>query len=288
MLLAHLSDLHVTHPDSAIAAFADGASTLASAVEHLNGLDRTLDAVIITGDLVNDGTVEEYERLRGLLEPLDAPCYLMIGNHDDPDLLARVFAEHVYFAPARPCHWVIDDHPLRLIAIDTTIEGRHDGEVSAAELDWLAARLAEDPHRPTIVTMHHPPFVTGMWWMDYNGTANAGALEAVVRAHPNVVAVIAGHVHRAFQSVWGAALVGTAPSLTYQSSLGLSPDSAALVTNTVASIPLLWWRDDHLVHTTTEHRLDHQRLDLSTVIPRWDEYAARCRAGGPLDKAEHG
>lgn len=284
MLMAHLSDLHVTHPESPVAAFSDGAAALESAVAHLNGLERTVDAVLITGDLVNDGTVAEYEQLRELLEPLAAPYHLLAGNHDDPHAMRAVFPEHSYVPTERPLHWVIDDHEVRLVAIDTTLAGRHDGELDESEVRWLDGILREDPERPTIVLMHHPPFVTGMYWMDYGGCDGSDRLKAVIDAHPNVVAVLAGHVHRMFHVAWGSTMVATAPALTYQAVPALRQDSRPLVADVVAPIPLLWWTGGNLLNFHTDYRLPYSTLDLSTVIPDWDGYEAACRAGGPIPK----
>lgn len=91
MLIAHLSDLHVTLPDAPFARFANGAANLEAAIKHLNGLDRRPDLVVVTGDLVNDGTVAEYTRLRALFEPLESPLLLLLGNHDEPAALRDVF-----------------------------------------------------------------------------------------------------------------------------------------------------------------------------------------------------
>jgi 3',5'-cyclic AMP phosphodiesterase CpdA len=284
MLVAHLSDLHVTHPESPVAMFADGAAALAAAVEHLNGLERPVDAVVITGDLVNDGTVAEYEQLRTLLDPLTAPYYLLAGNHDEPGPLREVFPEHTYLPTDRPLHWVVDDHDLRIVAVDTTVEGRHDGELAAGELAWLDDELRAEPDRPTLVLMHHPPFVTGMYWMDYGGLDNADALQTMLGHHPQVVGVLAGHVHRMFHLAWGSTMVSTAPATTYQSLLALRDDSRPLVADVVAPISLLRWTGDHLLAAHTDYRLPHRTLDLSTVIPNWDTYEAACRAGGPIPK----
>ena len=45
--------------------------------------------------------------------------------------------------------------------------------------------------------LHHPPFTAGIWHMDRQNLLNAGELAAVVRRHPRVQRIAAGHVHRA-------------------------------------------------------------------------------------------
>jgi 3',5'-cyclic AMP phosphodiesterase CpdA len=280
-----LSDLHVTTPDAPFARFANGAANLEAAIAHLNGLDRRPDLVVVTGDLVNDGTIAEYTRLRALLDPLESPVLLLLGNHDEPEGLRAVFSEHNYLPERRPAHWVVDDYELRLVAVDTTLDERHDGAVGPQELDWLRATLDAAPaDRPTLLLMHHPPFVTGMWWMDYGGLKGAAALHEVVAARANVVGVLAGHVHRPFHTTIGSALVSSAPAIAYQSCLALTDDSPPLVSDVAAPIPLVWWTGERLLGAHTDYRLPQHTMDLRTVIPNWDDYQRRARSGDVIPK----
>jgi hypothetical protein len=133
--------------------------------------------------------------------------------------------------------------------------------------------------------MHHPPFITGMWWMDYGGLDASSAFDALLRQHRQVVGVLAGHVHRAFTCTIANALVSTAPALTYQSCLALDGEtSPPLVSDVVAPIPLLRWTGDRLLAASTDFRLPQKLLDLSTVIPNWDDYERCCRTGAPIAK----
>lgn len=290
MLLAHLSDLHVTRPDALLASFADGAAALDAAVAQLVALDRPPDAVIVTGDLVDDGTVAEYRRLAEGLAPLERPTYLLVGNHDDRSALASVLGDRHGYLPepdAPHAGWVVDDHPLRLVAFDTVLDGRHDGEVVEERLVWLDEVLTAATGRPTVVAMHHPPVPTGMWWMDYGGLRGRNRLRDVITRHPQVVRVIAGHVHRAFQASWGPTVVSTAPSLSYQSSLGLRGDSAPLITDQPTAIPLLWWDGEGILAGHADLRVPHRSLDLRDIIDPWEPYEVAARRGGPMLREGH-
>ena len=48
---------------------------------------------------------------------------------------------------------------------------------------------------PAVVAMHHPPYPIGVRWIDRMGHARPERLAAVIARHPQVVRVIAGHVH---------------------------------------------------------------------------------------------
>ncbi|MCA3933364.1 metallophosphoesterase, partial [Burkholderia sp.] len=92
MLLAQISDLHIKRPGQLAYRRVDTAAALARCIAKLNALEPRPDAVLVTGDLTDFGHDEEYGNLRGLLETLEIPYYLMIGNHDDRAGLRRAFA----------------------------------------------------------------------------------------------------------------------------------------------------------------------------------------------------
>ena len=70
------------------------------------------------------------------------------------------------------------------------------------------------PEVPTVLAMHHPPFLVGLPGMDRYALA-AQAREAIARlvcGHPQVRGTIAGHVHRAMTTIVGGRPSITAPS----------------------------------------------------------------------------
>jgi 3',5'-cyclic-AMP phosphodiesterase len=225
LLIAQITDTHIK-PDGVLAyQRVDTAAFLARAIDHILRLDPRPDAVLATGDLVDAGTLEEYERLQRLLAPLPMPVYLIPGNHDDRDALRRVFTDHDYLPRDGFIQYVVDAGPLRMIALDTLRPGSAGGLMDAARIAWLDARLAEAPTQPTLIFMHHPPFKTGIAYMDTIGLEGADALADVVRRHPQVERVVCGHLHRAIQARWAGTVAATAPSTAHQVALDLREDA---------------------------------------------------------------
>ena len=111
---------------------------------------------------------------------------------------------------------MVDDHPLRLIGLDSTIPGEGGGRLSAQGLEWLDRTLAVAPQQPTIVALHHPPFASGIVHMDRIGLANSDDLAAVIRRHPQVERVLSGHVHRTLQKRFAGTLALGCPSTAHQ------------------------------------------------------------------------
>ena len=108
------------------------------------------------------GRPEEYAVLNRLIEPLRMPVYAIPGNHDERRAFKEAFAAHTYLpSDGEFLHYAIEDYPLRLIGLDTTIPGEEGGMMCAERLSWLDARLSEERERPTAIFMHHPPFLTG-------------------------------------------------------------------------------------------------------------------------------
>jgi Icc protein len=193
-------------------------------VAHLNGLQPRPDIVLATGDLVERGEADEYERLREILAPLAMALLLIPGNHDDRRNLASVFADHAYLPRNGDfVQYTVEDWPLRLVALDTLIPGESGGRLCEERLAWLEARLAEAPERPTLVFMHHPPFATGIAPMDGMGLDGIDALAAVIRGHPQVERIACGHLHRAIVHRFAGTVACTCPATAHQIALDLPP-----------------------------------------------------------------
>ena len=88
-------------------------------------------------------------------------------------------------------------------------------------LQWLEVILASAPARPALLFLHHPPFQTGIWHMDRQHLRNADELEPLVRRHPRVQLVAAGHVHRAALTMFGGAAATICPAPNHAVDLDL-------------------------------------------------------------------
>ena len=217
LLLVQLSDSHV----GADWGGADAEARLAAAVASVRALEPSPDAVLISGDLADHGADVEYERARELLEPLDAPLYVVPGNHDDRLALRRHF--EAPGASAEPIQYVAELGALRLVVLDSTRPGADAGELDVGRLAWLHEALAAEPHVPTLVALHHPPLLTGIPGFDRVGLAPADRLAfgEVVARHPQVRRIVAGHMHRTMSADLAGRSVLAVPSTFVQARLEL-------------------------------------------------------------------
>lgn len=225
-LLAQLSDLHVAAEGKLCMGRIDTAAMLAACVGHLRAFKHRPHAVVLSGDLVDLGSAPEYARLRELLAPLAMPVYLMPGNHDVRERLRAAFPEHAYLRQSPEfIQYVIDDYPLRIVALDTVIPGKGTGELCGRRIEWLDRTLAREPQKPTVVLMHHPPFATLIDYMDRFPARDRDALAAVIGRHPQVQSILCGHVHRPIETRFAGTLASTSPSIAHQVALDLEDDA---------------------------------------------------------------
>lgn len=228
MLIAQLSDTHILAEGNLFRTRSgfgpiDTAAFLARAVATLNALDPLPDLTVVTGDLVDHGAPAEYAHLRELLAPLRMPVFLIPGNHDARDPLREAFGAARYLRGAGFLQYTVDGYPLRLVAIDTLVPGVHSGGLCAERLRWLDDALAAAPERPTLVLMHHPPFRTGIEYMDAYGLDNADGFAEVIGRHPQVERILCGHLHRAIDRRFAGTVAGTAPSTAHQIVFDIRP-----------------------------------------------------------------
>jgi 3',5'-cyclic AMP phosphodiesterase CpdA len=223
MLIAQITDTHISTPDSRNDRVFRTLEHLVRAVAHLNGLAPRPDLVLATGDLVERGQPEEYARLRDALDQLTMPVFLIPGNHDDRAALARGFDHHRYLPADGFVQYTVEDWPVRLVALDTLVPGKSGGLLCAERLRWLDARLGEQPARPTLVLMHHPPFRTGLAAMDDMGLEGGDDLAAVIHRHPQVERIACGHLHRAITRRFAGTVACTSPATAHQIALDLPP-----------------------------------------------------------------
>lgn len=223
-ILVQLSDPHIRAPRELALGCVDTAAYLRHAVNAVMALTTQPDGVVISGDLTDAGTEAEYRHLAELIEPLPMPVYLMPGNHDDRRQLRRIFRNHSYLDDGEFIQYSVFVGGMKLIALDTGVEGRGEGRICALRLKWLEIQLEEKTGAPTIVAMHHPPFATMIDGMDRFGLVEgATELGALVARHQNVERVICGHIHRAVDRRFGGTIASSCPSTAHQVHLDLMP-----------------------------------------------------------------
>jgi len=257
MLIAQVSDTHIVPPGELLFGTIDSAANLARVVERIQQLDTRPDCVLATGDLTQQGEPESYRLLRELLAPLDVPVYVIPGNHDKRETLRQAYSECSWM-PSRagaPIAYAVDLGPMRVLALDTLLEGAEHGVLDDDQLDWLAARLDEAPDLPTLIMLHHPPINCGVRLIDTLKLARPERLGAIVARHAHIERVLCGHLHRTLHARWCGTSVSVAPSTAEQMRSVFQPDAAVESIAEPPGFQLHFWHpvDRLITHTLSAH-----------------------------------
>ena len=185
------------------------------------------DLILLSGDLVNDAEPAQYEHLADLLAGTDLPLLLVAGNHDDRDAV-RAIASTIDGAvtPLPSLHGELEyDIVLpvggpRFLVVDTVRSDSHSGLVTAERLNALDQQLSTG--ESTVVVQHHPPFTSGIDFMDHYGLLGGEEELEVIARHGNVLAVLTGHLHHHAVHIRSGVTVITSPSSAAQVALDLS------------------------------------------------------------------
>lgn len=89
MKITHISDIHLTEHGQVIWD-TDTLSHFESAIQVLSKI-KDLDAVIVSGDLSNDGSEWTYHYIDERLATLKLPVFCCLGNHDSTSALSIDF-----------------------------------------------------------------------------------------------------------------------------------------------------------------------------------------------------
>ncbi|HYC16468.1 MAG TPA: phosphodiesterase [Pseudolabrys sp.] len=212
VLIAQISDLHITPAGTLAYGRVDTAAALTRAVDMINRMSPPPDLVVISGDIANSALPEEYERASKLLGDLQMPFAAIPGNHDRRTPMRRALPDPSYGTGESPLNAVRSVGEIDVLLIDSTVAGAAHGELDAATLAWLDGALTASATRPALLFLHHPPFNTGIVYTDAIRLRNADALAALIKRHPRALLVAAGHVHRAVQTVFAGVSATICPA----------------------------------------------------------------------------
>jgi Icc protein len=164
-----------------------------------------LDAILVTGDIADDGRACTYEHFRDDMRGLGLPVLCVPGNHEHPAAMSAVLD-----VPPLSCGGSFDCRGWRAIMLSSHVRGADFGWLDELELERLDRELAGAHDRHALVCLHHQPVRVGSPWLDGVGLRNAESLLALAKRHRNVRAIVFGHVHQAFDSVEdGIRMLGT-------------------------------------------------------------------------------
>lgn len=203
MKIIHLSDLHLPrHFDARHSQKINQALQIAQNI--------SADAMVLSGDLIDGGTHQDYLRLLNLLD-IGVPIYAVAGNHDVCHSDGAPYPHTKLYRHARNLYLstrTIDYRGQRILCVNTSVYGCTHGQISKRDLTFLRTHI----NAHAIVVMHHPPLPIGARWLDQIGLINAHDFWRIVGDMP--ITILCGHVHQALVLRHKRTQVICAPSLS--------------------------------------------------------------------------
>ncbi|WOT32674.1 metallophosphoesterase family protein [Streptomyces coeruleorubidus] len=257
MKILHLSDTHLDRVGGPDADGADGTAALRRMLADLVHL-RDLDALIVTGDVADDGSREGYARARefvgGYAQERGASVFYATGNHDERAAFSEVLGcghahpDAVYDGPEgeRAAASTVDG--WRVVTLDSLVPGKGYGRIGQAQLDWLREVLATPAGHGTLLAFHHPPVALEVEVQRALGLQNADELAAVIRG-TDVQLILCGHFHLQILGRLEQATVWVTPGIVSRIDLTAQPGTERAVHGPSASLVQLGPPHGPLIHT---------------------------------------
>jgi 3',5'-cyclic-AMP phosphodiesterase len=209
MIIAHLTDLHI--PEEGDSPYdVDVRSRFIRVLEDLQG--HKPDLMVLGGDLCyREGKESVYLWIREALERTRIPYLLLSGNHDDTELMARTFGLEKELKRGK-YYYSRDFVGRRVLFLDTS-----DDSLSEEQTGYLQKELDTAGHGELLIFMHHPPVVSGVYYMDLKypllNSSQVGPLLAEADAGTSV---FCGHYHVEKSVKMGNLTVFITPSVFVQ------------------------------------------------------------------------
>ena len=214
MEIIQLSDIHVG------AQFRE--QIFEKVIHEVNSLNP--DAVVITGDLTNEGLKEQYEKCKTLISKINAEKIIAIsGNHDYRNTGYLHFKKYFPFQTINE----LDDNVV-LVTLGTARPDRDEGEVGYRQTLWLERTMKKYQNKTTILAMHHHLIGIPDTGSDRLTIIDAGdVLRATLDSNVNLV--LCGHKHTPWLWDFNNLLIANAGSVSSERVRGFFENSYNII-----------------------------------------------------------
>lgn len=209
--LIQLSDIHFLDDPTETLGGMNTHDSLQAVLADIQKKHLMPDQVLLTGDLAQNGGKASYQRLAQTMSAFSCPIYCIPGNHDDHDEMKKfligknLYRQH-YFS------W----ENWRIILMDSTAPGLDDGFFAESDFAYMENQLSSADYQHALLVMHHQPIAIQTPYIDEIRLINEALFWEKIRRFPQIKAIIFGHVHQVFESVYRGIQIMSAPSTCTQ------------------------------------------------------------------------
>ena len=183
-----------------------------SVVEQVQQQSPHFDAILATGDISQDRTVQSYQHFVEGIEPLKKPCYWLPGNHDYKPSMGGVLPS----PQIKDCeHLLIGEH-WQVVILDSQVVGVPHGALSTEQLQLLDSALSQHSERHSLILLHHHPLPAGSAWLDQHQLKDNEVFWEVLAKHRNVSGILCGHIHQEMDCIVNNIRLMATPSTCVQ------------------------------------------------------------------------
>ncbi len=183
-LLVHMSDLHVGYAE-----FRE--DILLKSINEINEMKP--DAVIVTGDLTEEGYYREFIQAKEYLDLIEAPMIAVPGNHD-----ARNIGDDTFEQLFENRYGVLElkEEAIKIIALDSSVPDQGHGKIGRLQKRFMEQEIRDANERGLfiIIALHHHIISVPHTGRERNILSDAGDI-LLFLIENNVNLVLSGHKH---------------------------------------------------------------------------------------------
>ncbi|MBN4075930.1 MAG: hypothetical protein COA71_08750 [SAR86 cluster bacterium] len=208
--IVQITDTHVVGDLGSSILNWDPTIALEDVLADIESLDPVPTRIIATGDLTNDGLVEDYEALKAILLTTDIPVSVMPGNHDlEENLTTSLLNKKIKMEGVLHLNKINWD----IVVINSHVPNVHFGRVDERLLKNLQEKLDLSEGKHCLVATHHS--LTPECFHETCQFQNAEQLLTLLDNYENVRAVISGHTHCEVEKQHNSIKLLTTPSTLF-------------------------------------------------------------------------
>ncbi|WP_274425295.1 phosphodiesterase [Chelativorans sp. YIM 93263] len=216
--ILQISDTHIVPEGELAYEKVDTAAALADTVATINRLLPQIgpvDLVIVTGDLTEHGTPEEYRHFQDIVSNLDVPCRAVPGNHDRREAMRESFSNANWMPATGPIGWIAEFADCITVGLDSLVEGKAHGALDGDTRHFLQNALARSGGKPVLIGLHHPPYAAGIAAMDAQNLIDPTPLLSAITDYPGEIRLVCGHLHRSITGIFGGRICQVCPGTSH-------------------------------------------------------------------------
>lgn len=220
--IIEISDLHLFDDTSRIYNHINPDKNLNDILDVIQKNFADSDLLAVTGDLLQEPSKQNYDKLFARFDTLGMPHIAIAGNHD----VTLELDSHLPFFQRRHlaveaderlvnCH-VVDSEHWQLIFLNSSIMGKIAGYFSKQTLVWLQETL-QNSNKHCVIFAHHPMVKVGSAWIDQHWVTNSDEFWQTVRPfNDKLKAIFVGHVHQSHHFMQHDISLYTCPATSVQ------------------------------------------------------------------------